>query len=452
MRRYAFWMFENLEETYVEKLAGFVADAEFKDLPKEAANITKQVFLDELGCMIAAESWKKSRMLIDHIKSFGGVKESSILVNGCKTTSANAALVNGVMARLPDFDPGVPGVAHPGARDIPAALSIIERDRATGKDLITSFALAYETVYRIYSTLPVKALYTRKSPITKDATAATLGATASAAKALKLDANGLINALCWSAKWAPIAPFEAGYHETHGWGAFIGVNAALLAQKGATAPKTSLEGEAGLLRVFADELNLEKLIEKLGKVWHFDKIRFKLHAAEGSNQEPLEAVLELVMEHNIKPNMVENVTLFAPEYTVGSIFVHTPIMGDVQTRDFPYLCAVAITERRKITPDDYLEPRISDPKLFELAKKVGYVETETTIPLKKTVEIKLKDGKTLKKEGKPLPPTTLDDTKDRFRSLASKAFEGERIEQIIEEIDRLEKIGDITELVALLVR
>jgi 2-methylcitrate dehydratase PrpD len=160
----------------------------------------------------------------------------------------------------------------------------------------------------------------------------------------------------------------------------------------------------------------------------------------------------MVQEHDIKPDMVGKVTLFAPEYNIGSTFVHKPRIGDVQTRDFPYLCAIVITERRRITPTDYMEPRIRDTKLFKLARKVGYIETETTIPLKQTVKITLKNGKTFEKQGKPLPLLTSDNTKKRFRYLASRVFKEERIEQIIEEIDKLENTDDLTHLVGLLIR
>ena len=75
---------------------------------------------------------------------------------------------------------------------------------------------------------------------------------------------------------------------------------------------------------------------------------------------------------------------------------------------------------------------------------------------KHTKTIILKDGKKLTSEimdakGEPENPGSGNDIYDKFRMLAGTVFKAERVDDLLEKIDGLEKMRDLSELTRLLV-
>jgi 2-methylcitrate dehydratase PrpD len=71
-------------------------------------------------------------------------------------------------------------------------------------------------------------------------------------------------------------------------------------------------------------------------------------------------------------------------------------------------------------------------------------------------EILLKDGRKLTStildpKGEPENPGSGNDVYDKFRMLASTVFKTDRVNKLLEKIDGLEKVRDLTELTSLLV-
>ena len=80
----------------------------------------------------------------------GGEKEASIAVDGAKVPAANAAMVNAVMALSYDLsDTFLATALHPSCCVIGAALAVGEREKASGKGLITAVVAGYEITARI---------------------------------------------------------------------------------------------------------------------------------------------------------------------------------------------------------------------------------------------------------------------------------------------------------------
>ena len=71
----------------MEPLVKNIASTQFESLPPEAILASKKGIADTIGVMIAGSSVEGCQILVDHLKEWGGVKESTIVVFGEKAPS-----------------------------------------------------------------------------------------------------------------------------------------------------------------------------------------------------------------------------------------------------------------------------------------------------------------------------------------------------------------------------
>ena len=89
-----------------EKIADFVAKTEYADIPEAALEQAKMgimdwVFVSLAGAKVTTESVQSFTSLMT---GKGGIGESTIVGSGQKTTENQAALVNGCIGHMMDYD------------------------------------------------------------------------------------------------------------------------------------------------------------------------------------------------------------------------------------------------------------------------------------------------------------------------------------------------------------
>jgi 2-methylcitrate dehydratase PrpD len=77
-----------------EKLSSFCNSVNFSDLPKEAIEMAKLVFLDWLGLAVRGGREDIPKVMTTVFNTFGNLTESSILYNKGKSTCLNAVMIN----------------------------------------------------------------------------------------------------------------------------------------------------------------------------------------------------------------------------------------------------------------------------------------------------------------------------------------------------------------------
>jgi 2-methylcitrate dehydratase len=82
-----------------------------------------------------------------------------------------------------------------------------------------------------------------------------------------------------------------------------GVLAALLARRGYTGPEHVIDGKEGLVKVFGPEWRLDVLTDGLGSDWRILRCGMKAFPTEALTHTPISAVLELVREHDLVPEI-----------------------------------------------------------------------------------------------------------------------------------------------------
>jgi 2-methylcitrate dehydratase PrpD len=120
------------EKKIAEVLAEFVVNQKFESLPKAAVEKAKTYILDLVGCIVGASREQQAQALLDVMKAEGGNPHSSVFAHGFKTSVMNAALLNGTMGHIFDFDDDHrEGVMHSSVAVFPGG--VCPRRKAQGK-------------------------------------------------------------------------------------------------------------------------------------------------------------------------------------------------------------------------------------------------------------------------------------------------------------------------------
>jgi 2-methylcitrate dehydratase PrpD len=258
------------------KLSHFVHDTNFHDIPPDAIVKGKHSILDWLGSALAGIDDEVSRVIIDYVKESGGKRQATVIGTDIKTDIEHAALANGVISHALDFDDyHNKTVIHAAAACLPAIIAIAEERGLGGADILTAYVLAIDISIRLGLGL-TSAHYERGWHSTS--TAGRFGATAGAAKLLKLDTDAIINAFGICGTQASgirkvfgtmSKPFNAGK------AAMDGVISAVLAEKGLNSPHDSIEGKLGIFEVFTDESDPDAVLHGLGSKYYISDLSFK---------------------------------------------------------------------------------------------------------------------------------------------------------------------------------
>jgi 2-methylcitrate dehydratase PrpD len=240
-----------------------------------------------------------------------------------------------------------------------------------------------------------------------------------------------------------------------------GILAAYLAKEGFTGPAYILEDKRGFYKAFADASNPDRVVEGLGQKYEIMNTYVKYHASCRHSHAPVDAILDIRKQTGLRPEDIEKVNIYT--YTIAAKLidgkdVSTPISGKMS---MPYAAAVAILYG-KVGMGEFKPKVMSDRAVLELMRKIDVYpdpEMDKLIPHHRAAraEIFMKDGRKLTSDildakGEPENPGSSSDVFDKFRMLAGTVFKKDRVERIMEKIDNLEKVKDISELNSLLVQ
>jgi 2-methylcitrate dehydratase PrpD len=446
-------------------LSRFASEMQYEDLSPEAVAKTKGLILDQLGVELATSNKPWSLGIYRSSASSGGNPESTVVYFGDRLPVMSAAFINACFGHgfeIDDIYP--PGHSHPGTVIIPAAMALGEREGINGKRLILAVATGYEVMGRVGMGTAPSILAAGHHPT---AGAGPFGAAAVGAKILNFDAELMLNAL----GIAGITSCGLGeFNQTGGsvkkilggLAATGGLRAAFLAKEGITGPPTILEGDRGYLKAFSNENKAHVVTADLGKRWVVMDTGYKIHANCAGNHGPIDSLMKVKAEHPFEANDVEEIVGLHNSMSLKMIgTIRDPqTVPDAQFSGAFNLAMNVVLGSNSFA--HYTDEVLKNQEIRELAKKVRFEvdpEADAKFPHKRIagVIIKLKNGAvyTQKTEGaKGLPQNPLTDTevRDKFRDLACVAVPKPRAEAIIKTIDSMETLGDISELVKLLVK
>ena len=456
------------------KLANFITETSYPQIPQEATSIAKDAILDLIGVTLAGVKTPTSRIMAEYVREMGGNPVSRVIGWGFKTSPHFAALANGTTGHALDYDDGAPlFLFHPTVTLLPSILALGEAREVSGKQVLEAYLIGFEVEVKLLSSLGLSA---QLRGWHNTGIVGALGAAVAAAKILLLNSEQTVRALGIAASEASgmkqnfgtmTKPLHAGLASRNG------VMAAMLAEKGFTASETVLEHPTGYYAALAGEGNYDlKKIESLGNPFSITEppgvLRLKPYPSCGETHCCLDAVLYLIKEHNISAEDVAEVECRTSEVVPMMLIYSRPQSGLQAKFSMEYCMAVALLDGRAGLAQ-FTEERLQDARLQPLMEKVKYALPEDirgveglvnydTEDGKETiteaVTVRLRDGREYFKEsprtqGVPGSPMSRDDLLAKYRECASLALPLENIERTIELISALENLDNITELLDL---
>jgi len=447
-----------------KKLAEYVSEAKFEDLPKEPIDTMKNVILTILGTTIAGATAEGCEAVVNQVKNWGGKQEATILIHGGKVPAHNAALANSVMARAVDFCDGMTPGIHLGSSSVPTALAMAElTGGCNGKEFLTALVIGNEVASRLNLSASAYNGFDPTGVCTIFATAAIAG------KILQLNSKQMLDALALAFNRSG-GSFQSNVDGSlavrliQGFVSQSGITCAQLAQRGITGPKNFLEGVYGYFHLYAkDDYNAQTVLAQLGKRFKMRNVLFKRFPSCGGTLASTDAILELMEKNKFVPEDIAQIVIRVVPAT-HNLTGHQFKIGENPKVDaqFNIQYCVANALLRKVPELKHFdESYIRDPKILELIKKIqvvpdaGLMERgHRTADMRVTTE----DGRVCHTivdipRGAPENPLTKEEHNERFQSClryGGKPLSDENIGKIVSMVNQLEAVKDVRTLISLL--
>ncbi|MGP5620932.1 MmgE/PrpD family protein [Candidatus Corynebacterium faecigallinarum] len=358
--------------TEVGQLAAFVDRVSLDDLSPGALEQLKIRILDTLGVAIGALDAEPIIAIRGLIEDLGGTGQST-LIGGGKTSPEKAAFLNSALSRYLDFMDAylAKGETNHPSDNFGATLAAAESVDASGADLLTAFAVAYQVHTRLSDVAPVRALGFDHT------TQGAFAAAASAAKALGLPAEQIANAVAMAGT-ANVALRVTRTGNLRHWKGLAyphvakeGTWSALLASRGITGPEEIFEGNKGF-KALGGDYTLDWASEDLESV---TRTIIKKYNAEIHSQSALDAAMDIRKHDGFNPAHITSIELTT--FDVAYSIIGGGEGGDKQTirtkeeadHSLPWVLAVALLDG-ELNPAQYETERIIADDVQQLMRTV----------------------------------------------------------------------------------
>jgi len=453
------------KETITAKMAQWAADLRFEHLSPEASYQAKRFLLDSLGCALGGYRQHDVRVALDVLREIAGSGPATVIGSGSRLDPVSASLANALMIRVMDYndiywkqDP-----SHPS--DIfPAALACCERAQSDGRELIVGLALGHEFEMRFCEA----AFPGIRERGWHHATLTAFVSPIVAGRALHLGWEQIQHAIGISAsRHATLGAVTAGKltmmkNTVDPMATQSGVFAALLAEKGYTGPEHVVDGKEGLTHCFGPEWKLNTLTDGLGESWRITQCGMKAFPTEALTHTPISAVLDLVKQHDLRPEQVEKIhirSLARAADILADPSKYDPRSKETADHSLPYVIAAALVDRQ-VTPAQFTPEKIADPAIRTQLKKVEVAadpEIEKVFPALQRVIVAIRntDGRELTRQldypkGDPRNPLTDREVEEKFEALAGPVLSTAARRKVVDAVWNLEKLKSASELMHLL--
>ena len=446
-------------------ISQFAASLKFEDLSPAAVYQAKRFLLDSLGCALGGYGVHDVTLALEVLEEMGGRGPCTVIGSGKRVDPVSAALANALMIRCMDYndiywkqDP-----SHPS--DIfPAALACCERAGSDGRELIVGLVLGHEFECRFCEA----AFPGIRERGWHHATLTAFVSPIVAGRALHLSAEQIQHAIGISAsRHATLGAVTAGKltmmkNTVDPMATQSGVLAALMAEKGYTGPGHVVDGKEGLTHCLGPDWKLNVLTEGLGGSWRITQCGMKFFPTEALTHAPISAVLDLVREHDLKPEQVEKVhirSLARAADILSDPSKYDPHTKETADHSLPYVIAAALVDRQ-VTPAQFTPERIMDAQIRAQLRKVEVVgdpEIEKVFPALQRVIVTIRtiSGQEFAKQldypkGDPRNPLFDAEIEEKFAALADGVLSHAAQRKVRDAVWNLEKLETVSGLMKLL--
>src|SRR5437868_5239515 len=298
----------------LEQIAEWAASRTFEDINPVDRPYLKLLVLDAIGCAIGALGHQPILTVRALTDDLGGSGWCTMLGGG-KSSPDRAAFFNGACVRYLDFMDilMMRGQSFHPSDNLAATLAAAEFAGASGRQLVTAIAVAYE----------VQALFSEHAPLQEKGfdhvTHLAFSIPSALSNVLGLERRVAANAIAmcgcaintlWVIRTGRLSSWK-GFASAEA--AMACMHMTLLATRGLTGPLNLLEGPQGWEEVVGERVMIDWSKEPLDRLLHSS---IKRYNAEGHTQSALECLIGLRDQYGIRLDDVECVEIVALQHVL----------------------------------------------------------------------------------------------------------------------------------------
>ena len=454
-------------KTITQEVVDFIVQTSYQDLPEDVLRLSKQCIIDGTAVMLSGSLEEGFRILREYIGQVGGAPDATVLGDGLRVPAHLAALANGLAGHAMDYDdtqlsPAPDRVygllTHPTTPALGAAYPVAESLGVSGKELLLAFAVGFEVECKIAAAIKPKH-YGQGFHTT--GTIGAFGAATAAAKLYGLNTEQTRNALGIAASESSgiranfgtmVKPYHAGRAAENG------VVAARLAKLGFQSDPNILDGQWGYFQVTGGGYDEEYIRGQLGRPWTVVEpgVSIKPYPCGSLAHPSMDAMLDLILEHDIRPEQVEEVRLGTTSMILNALRYNEPEHALNAKFSIPFCLGILVLER-KAGIGQFVDSVVASPRVREMMAKVypylnDAIEAQGFDRIRSLIEIRLKDGRTVTKEadtsrGTPQRPFSRGELREKFLDCSQHLMPEAEADRILETLGTLEKVDNVQSLI-----
>ncbi len=449
-----------------QQIAEYVTTADLENFPPEGVHAAKGAIIDCLGCILAGHDEPLAGILEGFVRTPDGSGAASVVGRGFKTSSPDAALINGAMAHALDYDDITRAIkGHPTAVFLPGTLALAEETGATGRDLLLAYILGFEVACCIGEGMSTA--YSDDLGWHPTGPLGALGAAAAASRIIGLDQEQTAMAISLAASQASglrqnfgtmTKPFHAGA------ACRTGVTAAKMVKAGFTAGTDALEGRFGFIHAFSggEGYDMEQIARNLGATCYLVEsgVEVKKYPCCGSAHLALDAITEIMGQHTIDPAQVDRIDVIV-DFDPPRSLIHDRPASSLEGKFSMQYCLSAALLDGKIGLGTFTDEQVLRQEAQAMIPKVTmrrsaeFVGQPSWTEAFNKVDVHLNDGRVLTgrsdrtTEG-ALRGVTMPEIVAKFRDCAEVALDATATDELVASLDSLEDLEDIQRVADLL--
>ena len=437
-------------------------------LPAEVVATAKEMMLNAAAAALAAAAQPDGQRITQFVQEMGGNGKCTIIGRGLRSSPVYAALANGLMVHLLDFDDVIiPSGVHPSCTVFPVVMALGEMNGATGRDVLAAFVQGCEMTSKLAGLLFQANPPRATSPTGgwhADAIAGTIGATVAAGLLLGLSQEQLERALGIAAGQASgiqANRFTAARALQCGSAAMNAVMATRLSQQGLSGARNALESAGGWAALFSarnQEIG-EELVRLLSRSWdiHDPGVTLKLYPCHIAGHTAIDAALQLAQLHRIDPSQIVKVQVSITPAAMDELPIAAPQNGWEARFCASYIVAVALLHGHPLI-DFFSDSALEEREVRAFMDRISVEATQPAsgiAPYPSTVSIELENGQLIQQRtdfarGQPQLPLEQQELDAKFLYCSRYILPPDHIEEAIDSFRGLENIENITGMASVL--
>jgi 2-methylcitrate dehydratase PrpD len=440
----------------IEKLAQFVAETRWEDVPEPVWKHAKLTLLDTLGVILAGSARPEVAALRQRVLAMAGTGATVYAQGWPPADPRTAALLNGIAGRSIELCEGLRFVSGQAAMQVlPGVLAVGEHAGNTGREMLTAFVLGYDVAARLAGGFTPRPLAHQNGQV------CLLAAVAAGARLRGLDAAGISRAM----RIATVLMLTPSYTNAVAGATALNVAGGMSGFAAALAPELALAGfeaqpdaiEEALANLVGAGFAPGHLLDELGSVWHITRNYFRLYACCNPIHPALDCLAAALAELRPRPEEIERIDVST--YRFASVMKNPqPPNYFASKYSLPHAAAVmAVRGNAGFSALD--DTALQDPVVAALRPRVHISEDPAMSALAPRlrparVTLTLTDGRQSthsceSHRGDFQEPFAEAETRAKFHELAEIVLTAEgaaEAERAIDGCDHWQNIGELTRL------